>query len=35
VITHDRDLASQLPREVHMLDGRIVSDSTRKEDQDV
>jgi putative ABC transport system ATP-binding protein len=28
VITHDRDLASRLPRRVEMLDGRIVTDST-------
>jgi putative ABC transport system ATP-binding protein len=28
VITHDRDLAAQLPRQVHMLDGRIVTDTT-------
>jgi putative ABC transport system ATP-binding protein len=28
VITHDRDLAQQLPRQVQMLDGRIVADST-------
>jgi putative ABC transport system ATP-binding protein len=27
VITHDRDLAARLPRQVEMLDGRIVSDS--------
>jgi putative ABC transport system ATP-binding protein len=27
VITHDRDLAAQLPRQVHMLDGRIVTDT--------
>jgi putative ABC transport system ATP-binding protein len=27
VITHDRDLAARLPRQVHMLDGRIVTDS--------
>jgi putative ABC transport system ATP-binding protein len=27
VITHDRDLASRLPRQVEMLDGRIVADS--------
>ncbi len=27
VITHDRDLASRLPRQVEMLDGRIVTDS--------
>jgi putative ABC transport system ATP-binding protein len=26
VITHDRDLAARLPRQVEMLDGRIVSD---------
>jgi putative ABC transport system ATP-binding protein len=35
VITHDRDLAGRLPREVHMLDGRIVTDTTRQEDHDV
>ena len=29
VITHDRDLAARLPRQVEMLDGRIVSDSGR------
>jgi putative ABC transport system ATP-binding protein len=28
VITHDRDLASRLPRRVEMLDGRIVTDTT-------
>jgi putative ABC transport system ATP-binding protein len=27
VITHDRDLAARLPRQVEMLDGRIVADS--------
>jgi putative ABC transport system ATP-binding protein len=27
VITHDRDLANGLPRQVEMLDGRIVSDT--------
>jgi putative ABC transport system ATP-binding protein len=27
VITHDRDLAARLPRQVHMLDGHIVTDS--------
>jgi putative ABC transport system ATP-binding protein len=27
VITHDRDLASKLGRQVRMLDGKIVSDS--------
>jgi ABC-type lipoprotein export system ATPase subunit len=26
VITHDHDVASQLPRRVHILDGRIESD---------
>jgi len=29
VITHDRDLAARLPRQVDMLDGRIVADTTR------
>jgi putative ABC transport system ATP-binding protein len=28
VITHDRDIAGRLSRQVHMLDGRIVSDSS-------
>ncbi|HEY3921079.1 MAG TPA: ABC transporter ATP-binding protein [Gaiellaceae bacterium] len=27
VITHDRDLAARLPRQVEMLDGRIVNDA--------
>ena len=27
VITHDRDLASGLPRQVEMLDGHIVADT--------
>ena len=27
VITHDRDLAASLPRQVHILDGRIEHDS--------
>ena len=27
VITHDRDLAASLPRQVHLLDGRIEHDS--------
>jgi putative ABC transport system ATP-binding protein len=31
VITHDRDLASRLPRRVEMLDGRIVTDSATEE----
>ena len=26
VVTHSRDLAEQIPRVVHMLDGRIESD---------
>ncbi|HEX4518329.1 MAG TPA: ABC transporter ATP-binding protein [Gaiellaceae bacterium] len=29
VITHDRDLAARLPRQVEMLDGRIVADSVQ------
>ena len=29
VITHDRDLAAGLPRQVEMLDGRIVADSAK------
>jgi len=29
VITHDRDLAARLPRRVEMLDGRIVTDTSR------
>jgi putative ABC transport system ATP-binding protein len=29
VITHDRELAARLPRQVRMLDGRIVADSAR------
>jgi putative ABC transport system ATP-binding protein len=29
VITHDRELAARLPRQVQMLDGRIVADSAR------
>jgi putative ABC transport system ATP-binding protein len=28
VITHDRELAARLPRQVEMLDGRIVADTT-------
>ena len=27
MITHDRELAARLPRQIEMLDGRIVSDS--------
>jgi hypothetical protein len=26
VITHDREIATALPRQVSMLDGRVVSD---------
>ncbi|WP_248962450.1 ABC transporter ATP-binding protein [Sphaerisporangium perillae] len=29
VITHDRDIAASLPRQVEMLDGRVVGDSAR------
>ena len=29
VITHDRELAARLPRQVQMLDGRIVADSAK------
>jgi putative ABC transport system ATP-binding protein len=29
VITHDKELAARLPRQVQMLDGRIVSDTAR------
>jgi putative ABC transport system ATP-binding protein len=28
VVTHDRDLAGEIPRRVHMLDGRVAVDST-------
>jgi putative ABC transport system ATP-binding protein len=31
VITHDRDLAAGLPRQVEMLDGRIVADNTNQD----
>jgi putative ABC transport system ATP-binding protein len=31
VITHDRDLAADLPRQVEVLDGEIVADSARAE----
>ena len=27
IITHDRDIAASLPRQVSMLDGRVVADS--------
>jgi putative ABC transport system ATP-binding protein len=29
VITHDRSIADRLPRQIEMLDGRIVADTTR------
>ena len=29
IITHDRGVAERLPRHIEMLDGRIVSDTTR------
>jgi hypothetical protein len=29
VITHDRGIADRLPRQIEMLDGRIVADTTR------
>ncbi len=29
VITHDKELAARLPRQVQMLDGHIVSDTAR------
>jgi putative ABC transport system ATP-binding protein len=29
VVTHERDLASRLPRRVEMLDGRIVADTAQ------
>jgi len=29
VITHDRNIASRLPRRVEMLDGRVSADSAR------
>ena len=30
VITHDRDLAARMPRQVEMLDGRIVADTSHR-----
>jgi putative ABC transport system ATP-binding protein len=33
VITHDRTLAAKLPRQIEMLDGRVVSDTTRPVEQ--
>jgi putative ABC transport system ATP-binding protein len=35
VITHDRELAASLPRQVQMLDGRIVADSSEAAISDV
>ena len=32
VITHDRDLAARLPRQVEMLDGRILTDSANEQE---
>ncbi|MFI1869790.1 ABC transporter ATP-binding protein [Streptomyces jumonjinensis] len=32
VITHDRDLATQLPRRIEVLDGRIVTDVSSEDD---
>ena len=29
MITHDRDIAARLPRQIEMLDGRIVTDTAR------
>jgi putative ABC transport system ATP-binding protein len=34
VITHDRDLASQFRRQVHVLDGRIVTDTESERNHD-
>jgi len=34
VITHDRDLARQFKRQVHVLDGRIVTDTDSERDHD-
>jgi putative ABC transport system ATP-binding protein len=31
VITHDRDIAATLPRQIRMLDGRVVQDDARAE----
>jgi putative ABC transport system ATP-binding protein len=30
MITHDADLADQLPRQIRMLDGQVVSDTSRE-----
>jgi putative ABC transport system ATP-binding protein len=29
VITHDKEIATRLPRQIEMLDGRIVADTAR------
>ncbi|HEY9366971.1 ABC transporter ATP-binding protein [Streptomyces sp.] len=31
IITHDRELAASLPRQVHMRDGRVIDDVLRRE----
>ncbi|MCO5970396.1 ABC transporter ATP-binding protein [Actinoallomurus soli] len=31
VITHDRDIAATLPRQIRMLDGRVIADEVRAE----
>ncbi|MCO5997422.1 ABC transporter ATP-binding protein [Actinoallomurus rhizosphaericola] len=31
VITHDRDIAATLPRQIRMLDGRVIADDVRAE----
>jgi putative ABC transport system ATP-binding protein len=33
VITHDHAIAARLPRQIQMLDGRIVADTTAAERQ--
>jgi putative ABC transport system ATP-binding protein len=34
IITHDRGLAARLPRCIEVLDGRIVADTTRADNED-
>jgi hypothetical protein len=29
IITHDRGIAARLPRQIDMLDGQIITDTTR------